>query len=85
MYDLDKDMQSDLVMAQARGHISVKKGQVIWDPEEYNKKQYNWYLDQHQLSENELLTFGELATKARKRFELDQSLLAPINPTMISE
>ena len=54
-------------------------------PEEYNKKQYNWYLDQHELSESELLTFGELATKARKRFELDQSLLAPINPTIISE
>ena len=51
VYDLDKDMQSDLVMAQARSHITVKKGQVIWDPEDYNKKQYNWYLDQHELSE----------------------------------
>ena len=85
MYDLNKDTQSDLVTAQARSHIAVQKGHVIWDPENYNRKQYNWYLDQHALSEKELLAFGELATRARKRFELDQSLVTKIDPKMINE
>lgn len=63
----------------------MQKGKALWDPENYNKKSYNWYLDQHTLSEKELLAFGELATKARKRFELDQSLLTKIDPKMINE
>jgi hypothetical protein len=85
LYDLDKDIQQDLVLAQARGHIASQKGQVIWDPEDYNRKTYNWYLDQHALTEGELLAFGELATTARRRFELDPKLLSQIDPETVDE
>ena len=58
---------------------------MVFDPDSYNKKQYNWSLEHHRLSPAELQTYAEMATTIRKRFELDSNLLHDIKVDDVSK
>ena len=75
LFDLRKDVQVDSVGNQIKGHLSTHTSTVVFDPDSYNKKQYNWSLEHHRLSPAELQTYAEMATTIRKRFELAPALL----------
>ena len=47
------------------------RDEVLFDPDRYNKQNYDFRLDKHQLSQEELETYGKMATNIRRRFELD--------------
>ena len=78
LFDLRKDIMADNIGNQVKGHLGAHTSTVVFDPDSYNKKQYNWSLEHHRLSLAELQAYGEMATTVRKRFELDQSLLHDI-------
>ena len=78
LFDLRKDVQADNIGNQVKGHLGAHTSTVVFDPDSYNKKQYNWSLEHHRLNQDELKTYGEMATTIRKRFELDISLLKDI-------
>ena len=47
LFDLRKDVQADGVANQIKGHLSTHTSTVVFDPDSYNKKQYNWSLEHH--------------------------------------
>ena len=44
---------------------------MVFDPDRYNNQSYDYSLDKHGLTQEELETYGKMATKIRQRFELD--------------
>ena len=54
LFDLRKDVQADGVANQVKGHLSSHTSTVVFDPDSYNKKLYNWSLEHHRLSQEEL-------------------------------
>lgn len=75
LYDINKDLESDKSTNIARAHLGGSLGLVLFHPDDYNDKGYDFSLQKHQLSQEELKVYGEMATQVRKRFELDQDLL----------
>ena len=75
LFDIAKDLESDKSTTIARAHISGGLGQVLFHPDDFNGKGYDFSLEKHKLSQEELSIYGEMATKIRKRFELDHDLL----------
>jgi len=75
LFDIDKDLQSDKQTTIARAHLTGSHGQVLFHPDDFNDRGYDFSLDKHRLSQEELSVYGEMATHIRKRFELDLELL----------
>lgn len=72
LFDLDKDIASDLTTTQARNHISADTSHVLFDPQSYNFAAMNYQLSRYQLDQNTLHSYAEMATKIRQRFECDE-------------
>ena len=75
LFDLHADASADVVKNQARQHLDPQPEQCIFDPEKYNRQQYDYSLQRHRLSSEELITYAEMATEIRARFALDASML----------
>ena len=76
LYDIDKDLQSDKQTTIARAHLAGSQGQVLFHPDDFNDRGYDFSLEKHRLSQDELKIYGTMATDIRKRFELDLELLS---------
>ena len=61
-YDLALDLASDNMLGIVKDHLLQFKRECIWDPQQYEGKQYNFSIERHRLSEEELKTFGIMAT-----------------------
>jgi hypothetical protein len=48
---------------------------VLFNPDDFNGRHFDFSLEKHRLSNDELLAFGQITTQVRKKFELDQGLL----------
>ena len=70
-YDLALDLASDNMLGIVKGHLLQAKGECIWDPQQYDGKQYNFSIERHRLSQEELQAFGIMATQIRSRFSID--------------
>ena len=73
LFDLNKDLAADSVKNQARQHLNNQPEQCLFDPDKYGKQGYDFSLAKHELSEEELVVYGKMATNIRKHFELDTS------------
>ena len=51
------------------------RDEILFDPDRYNNQSYDYSLDKHRLTQEELETYGKMATKIRRRFELDLELI----------
>ena len=80
LYDLDKDITADIAVTRARKHISGDKGSCIFDPKEFDGKLQSFQLNKYTLPDNELRAFAEMATKVRKKFEVDETVLTQTQP-----
>ena len=63
---------------QARQHLNNQPEQCLFDPDKYSKQGYDFSLAKHELSEEELVVYGKMATNIRKYFELDTSALEEV-------
>ena len=70
-YDLALDLASDNMLGIVKSHLLQAKGECIWDPQQFEGKQYNFGLERHRLSEEELKTYGIMATLIRARLNID--------------
>lgn len=84
LFDLRKDIMADNIGNQVKGHLGAHTSTVVFDPDSYNKKQYNWSLEHHRLSPAELQAYAEMATTIRKRFELAPGLLQGVTADTVS-
>ena len=51
------------------------RDEILFDPDRYNNQSYDYSLDKHRLTQEELETYGKMATKIRRRLELDLGLI----------
>ena len=77
-YDLALDLASDNMLGVVKGHLLQAKGECIWDPQQYEGKQYNFSIERHRLSPEELKSFGIMATQIRSRFSIDTDQIQPV-------
>ena len=54
LYDLKLDSNTDNVKNQARGHMQNMRDEVMFDPDRYNNQSYDYSLDKHRLTQEEL-------------------------------
>lgn len=75
IYDLNQDINADNVKNQARAHLTNTPESCLFDPEKYNRQGYDYSLNKHRLTAEELMVYGQLATKIRTYFEVDTAFL----------
>ena len=51
---------------------------MLFHPDDFNRLHYDFSIEKHRLTNDELLAYGQIATQVRKRFELDHDLLNDI-------
>ena len=68
LYDGDKDLVWDKNLKTIRKEASKNDGEFIFDPESLKKDSITFTEDEHRLSQDELRTFGMLATELRAKF-----------------
>ena len=54
LYDLKLDSNTDNVKNQARGHMQNLRDEILFDPDRYNNQSYDYSLDKHRLTQEEL-------------------------------
>ena len=75
VYEFEKDMAADAAQLAIRNHIAGDGGHCLFDPDEFPHKGFDYSLDKHEISEAEAQCLAELATRGRRRFELDAAAL----------
>ena len=83
IFELEKDIAADRSTLQARHHLNDARGLCIFDPDSVKARGGTFNLRDYELGEQELQTFGQIATEIRTKFELDQQQLLQFrsNPT----
>ena len=71
LFDLEKDISSDVATTTAQSHIAGVRGVCIFDPKEFDGKLQSYQLTGHKLSQEKLQVYAEMATQVRSRFEVD--------------
>lgn len=68
---MQPDIDAAKMLRGIRSHLRAVEGEVLFDPDGFNKRQYNFSLALHRLEEEELRRFAEMAVKIRQRFRGD--------------
>ena len=79
LFDIEKDIQSDLTTTRARQHISGDRGVCIFDPQAAEGRLQSYQLGNHRLSPEELKLYAEMVTTVRARFAVDERQLTDIS------
>ena len=70
LYDLRKDLEQDRQLKLIRQLTSSTNGRAIFDPDAYRNSDYNFNVDSHKLTEDQLREYAQIITQIRR--ELSQ-------------
>ncbi len=68
VFGLEDDLKYDEGLRNVRKGFKNENGRFLFDPETYNKKNFDFKLANFQMTEEELLTFAKVASSIRMRF-----------------
>ena len=68
IYNVTTDLDWSRQLKQIRKMVSDVKGNFLFDPDSFKGSNYNFSVEEHRMNNDQLLTFGEIASALRESF-----------------